>query len=146
MFLFSIVTGNRFRKKDRVFHLQIQEGHLGAEGSVDSSTVQWKKLPINSVNDTSNQSEYHTLKYNERAIDLNEVKGTAGHVLTGVRFVVSDGHLNLQAKMSLFDFATGQLGSSAWVSSYETTPKVTCGRGFNQEVFKPFYWYLCRAS
>lgn len=68
MFLFSIVTGVRFRKKDRVFHLQIQEGHLGAEGSVDSSTVQWKKLPINSVNDTSNQSEYHTLKYNRSGL------------------------------------------------------------------------------
>lgn len=137
LFLIRIVTGVRFRKQNHVFHLQIQEGQLGAEGSVDSSTVAWKELPVidtdapHTVDESGEKVRaYHALQYNKRAIDLNEVKSPTGHVLTGVRFVVNDGHLNLQAKMTRFDFVSGQLGSSVWMSSYDKTPVVSCKSGF----------------
>lgn len=119
----------RFRKVNRVMHLQIQEGTLLPQGMVNPASTAWKTLPEFKITDRNiTAQDYHTLSWKQRAIDLNEVKGQPGHVVTGVRFVVVGSHLNLEARMTEFNFETGKLiepqATSVWMSSYHQTQQV----------------------
>lgn len=38
------MTGVRFVKKNHVFYIQIQQGRLGASGTIDPDTVDWKAV------------------------------------------------------------------------------------------------------
>lgn len=126
----KIVTGLRFRKVNRILHLQVQEGVLGARGTVNANTTGWKKVPDFRITDRNVTTgvDYHTLDWKERAIDLNEIKGKPGQVVTGVRFTRWGSHLNLEVRFTEFDFETGQLvephTTSIWHSSYDTVPQV----------------------
>lgn len=72
-------------KFGRVFHLQIYQGTLGERGSV--SPGDW--LPVQKFDPSDvgmiDGEDYHTLTYEKRAIDLDELDSPSGHVLTGVR-------------------------------------------------------------
>lgn len=116
----------RFRKVNRILHIQIQEGVLQPQGMIDPATVAWKDCPNFKITDADVRSgvDYHTLTWTTRAIDLNEVKGTPGHVVTGVRFVLVGSHLNMEVRFTEFSFETGQLTephtTSIWHSSYHS--------------------------
>lgn len=73
--------------------------------------------------------DYHTMTWKQRAIDLNEIKGPLGNLVTGVRLVSFGAHLNLEVRMTEFDFETGQLRdpetTSIWYSSYHTIEQVS---------------------
>ncbi|KAH8310631.1 hypothetical protein KR044_002304 [Drosophila immigrans] len=109
----KVVTGVRFVKKNRIFHLQIQQGELQHHGVIDNSTVEWKPVEDYKITDSNIMDgvDYHTLSYQSRAIDLDNVMKTDDItlVVTGVRFQVLDGHLNLKVHLSKFDFAKGEL-------------------------------------
>lgn len=45
--LIRIVTGVRIRMINRILYLQIQQGVLGSDARVNSSTVSWKKIDTN---------------------------------------------------------------------------------------------------
>ncbi|XP_016923096.2 uncharacterized protein orion isoform X1 [Drosophila suzukii] len=122
-----IVTGLRFVKKNRIFHLQIQEGELLPRGAVNQSTLEWK--PVENYNffdrDVKKGVDYHMLSYESRSIDLDDVDtDDNSFVITGVRFRVIGTHLNLEAYYSEFDFKTGQLiqpeSNSYWKSNDNT--------------------------
>ncbi|XP_022223780.2 uncharacterized protein LOC111075028 isoform X2 [Drosophila obscura] len=122
-----VVTGLRFVKKNRIFHLQIQEGELLPRGGINHTTLSWK--PVENYNifdrDVKKGTDYHTLSYESRSIDLDDVNtDDNSFVVTGVRFRVVGAHLNLEACYSEFDFKTGQLQqpevNSYWKSNDNT--------------------------
>ncbi|KQS30547.1 uncharacterized protein LOC6551613 isoform X2 [Drosophila erecta] len=122
-----VVTGLRFVKQNRIFHLQIQEGELLPRGTVNQSTLEWKPVEKYNVFDrhVKNGVDYHKLSYENRTIDLDDVDTEDNSfVVTGVRFRVIGTHLNLEAYYSEFDFRTGQLiqpeGNSYWKSNDNT--------------------------
>ncbi|KAH8372544.1 hypothetical protein KR200_006235, partial [Drosophila serrata] len=114
-----VVTGLRFLKHNRIFHLQIQEGELLAHGTINETTLQWKPLDSYSILDENVKKDvdFHMLSYENRSIDLVEIKEHSNFVVTGLRFRVVGGHLNLEAQFNRFDFKSGQLtNSTKWLS------------------------------
>lgn len=120
----KVVTGLKFTKKNRIIHLQIEEGELLAEGNIDKNNVAW--VPVNDflLNERGvyKDQTYFTLSWNNRAIDLDVLEGREGHVLTGVRFQKIGSHLNFQIQVTPFDYATGKLHPlmSEWVDNVNT--------------------------
>ncbi|KAM3962598.1 uncharacterized protein ACR2FA_003224 [Aphomia sociella] len=118
----KVVTGVRLVKHKRVFHLQISEGTLGERGSVTPGS--W--VPINKFdpNDRgiTQGVDYHTLTYERRSIDLDELDSPLGHVLTGVRFRMIGSHLHFEIRSTPFNYATGRLShdKSVWLSNDNT--------------------------
>lgn len=106
------MTGLRLVKSNRIFHLQIQEGELMPRGVINQSSLEWK--PVEKYNifdrDVKKGVDYHTLSYESRSIDLDDVNtDDNSFVVTGVRFRLVGAHLNLEAYYTEFDFKTGQL-------------------------------------
>lgn len=68
--------------------------------------------------------DYHTMAWNKRALDLDDVVGHAGTAVTGVKFRVLGSHLQLEVRLTEFDFETGQLldpqTTSVWHSNDNT--------------------------
>ncbi|KAL5276193.1 hypothetical protein ACFFRR_001797 [Megaselia abdita] len=107
-----VISGIRFIKVNRVFHLRIQEGQLLPRGMVNSSSLRWK--PVDSYQifdrDVVDGKDYHTLDHIKRIVDLDDVKADdPTHVVTGVRFRVVGTHLNLEARLCEYDFVSGKL-------------------------------------
>lgn len=79
------MTGLRFVKVNRIFHLQIQQGELLPHGEINETSVEW--VPINAfgIKDEGVQVgvDYHMLTWQARAIDLDDIKVPAGYILTG---------------------------------------------------------------
>lgn len=97
---------------NRIFHLQIQQGKLLPNGMIDTTTLSWKPVDNYTLYErgVNNNQDYFTLTYDTRSIDLDEIQtDDLSLVLTGVRFRVLSGHLNLQARFSKFNFESGQL-------------------------------------
>ncbi|KAM8720177.1 hypothetical protein ACLKA7_006253 [Drosophila subpalustris] len=123
-----VVTGLRFVKKNRVFHLQIQEGNLLPRGAINASTLEWKPVDEYKIYDrnVARGVDYHTMSYESRSIDLDDIQKTDDNsfVVTGVRFRVLGAHLNLEARLSEFDFKKGELiqpeVNSVWQSNDNT--------------------------
>ncbi|XP_034489780.1 uncharacterized protein LOC117793546 isoform X2 [Drosophila innubila] len=123
-----VVTGLRFVKKNRVFHLQIQEGSLLPRGAINASTLEWKPVDEYKIYDrnVARGVDYHTMSYESRSIDLDDIQKTDDNtfVVTGVRFRVLGAHLNLEARLSEFDFKKGELiqpeVNSVWQSNDNT--------------------------
>ncbi|XP_037725034.1 uncharacterized protein LOC119556699 isoform X2 [Drosophila subpulchrella] len=110
-----VVTGVQFVKRNRIFHLQIQEGVLLPHGIINHT--EWKPVDEFKVSGKGvwKDIDYHELSYKSRSIDLDEVKVENNSVVTGLRFQVVGTHLNLQARFSEIDFESGQLrGESFW--------------------------------
>lgn len=114
-------------KKNRIFHIQIQEGVLLARGVVNQTSLSW--IPIDNytlhTKGVIRDRDYHTLGYGVTSIDLDDViTDDNAFVVTGVRFRVLGTHLNLEAYLTEFDFETGQLhqseASSFWKSNDNT--------------------------
>ncbi|KAH8281295.1 hypothetical protein KR018_008287 [Drosophila ironensis] len=122
-----VVTGLRLVKSNRIFHLQIQEGELLPRGAINQSSLEWK--PVEKYNifdrDVKKGVDYHTLSYESRSIDLDDVNtDDNSFVVTGVRFRLVGAHINLEAYYTEFDFKTGQLiqpeSTSYWKSNDNT--------------------------
>ncbi|KAH8414600.1 hypothetical protein KR215_009918 [Drosophila sulfurigaster] len=131
----KVVTGVRFVKKNRIFHLQIQQGELLPQGAVNKSTVEWKPVDDYKISD-SNITEgvdYHEMSYEKRAIDLDEILNTHQRtsLVTGLSFHVVSGRLNLMVMFSYFDFAKGQLLEPKVISTWQTHEDVEDRRKLN---------------
>ncbi|XP_061388415.1 uncharacterized protein LOC133323509 [Musca vetustissima] len=123
----KVLTGLRFVKVNRIFHLQIQQGDLLPRGKINASTLEW--LPVDNytlnARNVHNNRDYYTLSYGARSIDLDDVHTEDNSfVVTGVRFRVVGAHLNLEARLSEFNFETGKLVNpmvnSFWKSNDNT--------------------------
>ncbi|XP_003424464.1 uncharacterized protein LOC100679659 isoform X1 [Nasonia vitripennis] len=120
----KVVTGVRLKKENQIIHIQIQEGTLLPRGNIDGSSVAWKKIDNYTIIDANVRAgvDYHTIMWEKRAVDLDDLDSPADHLLTGLRFRVIGTHLNLEIQMTPFNFTTGQLikEKSLW-HSHDTT-------------------------
>nr|XP_044251074.1 uncharacterized protein LOC108065941 isoform X1 [Drosophila takahashii] len=120
-----VVTGLRFVKINRIFHLQIQEGELLPLGVINETTIQWKPVDAYTItdNDVKESVDFHMLTYEKRSIDLGELKVENNSVVTGLRFQVVGTHLQMQAQFSRVNFESGKLIeptiTSFWISGAE---------------------------
>ncbi|KAK9883216.1 hypothetical protein WA026_001406 [Henosepilachna vigintioctopunctata] len=107
----KVVTGLRFVKKNRIIHLQIQQGTLGPFGIIISNSTGWKEVEDYRIHDRSVYSgrDYHILTWEKRALDLDDLVADANHVLTGVKFKEIGSHLNFEIYTTPFNFSTGKL-------------------------------------
>ncbi|XP_050311529.1 uncharacterized protein LOC126747077 [Anthonomus grandis grandis] len=107
----KVVTGMRFVKKNRIIHLQIQEAELLPRLTINESTVAWKPLEEFKITDKKiyNGQDYHTMSWEKRALDLDDLEADDGYVLTGVRFKEIGSHLNFEIYTTKFDFDSGKL-------------------------------------
>lgn len=120
------MTGFRFVKSNRIIHIQIQEGKLLPRGTIDESTVRWVPISDYKLLDRGirNGQDYHTMSWDKRSIDLDDLIAPQSHVLTGIRFRVIGTHLNLEIRVTELNFATGELidpeVKSIWMSNDNT--------------------------
>lgn len=131
------MTGLRFIKKNRIIHLQIQEGKLLPRGNIDSTTVRWVPVDDYKITDRQifNGQDFFTMNWEQRRLDLDDLNTAEGRILTGkiiatkmsferlfskfvgVRFKKIGSHLNFEIYTTPFDFITGQLDQPR-VNSY----------------------------
>jgi len=122
-----LVTGLRFVKNQRIVHIQIQQAQALPRGMVNASSQDWQFLEPVSIPQYREESlldgpGYATLRYDERAVDLDDLSAPQGHVITGVRLRKLGGHLNLEARVSPVNFTTGRIDAarSLWLSNDNT--------------------------
>ncbi|RZF46900.1 hypothetical protein LSTR_LSTR014934 [Laodelphax striatellus] len=64
------------------------------------------------------------MSWDQRALDLDDIVAPSGYVMTGVKFRKLGTHLNLEVRMTPFNFTTGQLikphKKSEWISNDNT--------------------------
>lgn len=94
-------------------------------GNVNPTSVEWKPISEYKLLDRGirNNVDYYTLAWDKRAIDLDDLKAPASHVVTGVRFRTVGKHLNLEMRQTQVDFVTGKLidpETSVWISNDNT--------------------------
>lgn len=84
---FRVVTGLRFVKKNRVIHLQIEEGELLPRMIVNATTLHWKEPENYYINDRKvfDGQDYHTLTWKNRKMDLDDLEADEGYILTGLK-------------------------------------------------------------
>lgn len=72
-------------KQNRIIHLQIQEGKLLPHGTIDTDTVHWVPVEDYKITDKHiyNGQDYHTLSWEKRAIDLDDLVADDGFIVTG---------------------------------------------------------------
>ncbi|XP_076232515.1 chemokine-like protein orion isoform X2 [Calliopsis andreniformis] len=119
----KVVTGIALKKVNQVMHIQIQEGELMPRGNINKTTVSWKPIEAFSILDShvKNGIDYHTLAWETRGLDLDDLVPAQDHLLTGVRFRTIGPRLNLEIMVTPFNFTTGRLiqplAKSFWLSN-----------------------------
>lgn len=122
----KVVTGIRFKKVKQIIHMQIQEGELMPHGYINKSSIWWKPIEEFSVldNNVKNGIDYHTLSWEKRGLDLDDLVLDDNLLLTGLKFRMIGSRLNLEARMTSFNFTTGKLikplERSFWISHDRT--------------------------
>lgn len=120
------MTGFRFVKKNRIIHIQVQEGELQERGFINATTLQWKAISDYKLLDRGirNGLDYHTMSWDKRAMDLDDLIAPINHVVTGVRLRIIGTHLNLEIRVTEADFNSGKLidpeTTSFWKSNDNT--------------------------
>ncbi|XP_018057376.1 PREDICTED: uncharacterized protein LOC108693138 isoform X1 [Atta colombica] len=107
----KIITGIRLRKINQIIHIQIQEGQLLPRGEIDVSTIEWQSVDAFSIMDSHirNGVDYHTIVWEKRALDLDDLLAVPDHLLTGVRLRMVGSRLNLEIMITPFNFTSGSL-------------------------------------
>ncbi|XP_076654032.1 chemokine-like protein orion isoform X2 [Halictus rubicundus] len=107
----KVVTGITLKKVNQIMHIQIQEGQLLPRGNINSTTVAWKPIVPFSILDkyVKNGVDYHTLAWEKRGLDLDDLVSDQNHLVTGVRFRTIGSRLNLEIQVTPFNFTSGEL-------------------------------------
>lgn len=73
----------RFVKQNRIIHIQLQEGQLLERGRINASSVRWIPVEDYSIYDKGIREgfDYHTLAWDRRDIDLDDLTAYAKHVV-----------------------------------------------------------------
>lgn len=122
-----IVTGVSLTKRNGVVQFAIAERQLNAFGHVDSTHIEyaWKLGDHFVPNDNSSRdgTDYHTLSWEQRYLNLDTIIGPKGCLVTGVRFRKnSNGHLLLEVRFTEYNEITGKLvnlDGSFWLSNVD---------------------------
>nr|ACE75299.1 conserved hypothetical protein [Glyptapanteles indiensis] len=135
-----VMTGVRFAEKDRMFHLQIEQGELGSFGEIVPGTAEWKELGDFQYDSAGEGSfsikkgekfvkltefvDFSFVALDQRTINLDELFANDGQVLIGVRFIYNgmDDAFELQVKSWPVDIRTGELANGnpsdvEWIGS-----------------------------
>lgn len=82
---YRVVTGVRFKKVNQIIHIQIQQGELMPRGNIDKASVHWKSIEEFNVLDSNikNGIDYHTLSWEKRGLDLDDLVLDKNYLLTG---------------------------------------------------------------
>lgn len=118
------MTGVAITKRNRMIQFTIAESTLLPYGKLNTTIVnEDDDQNINAANnryvnhpewtihsaEIKNGIDYHTLTYENRAINLDTVLAPAGKLVTGVRFhVFDDKTLTLQIRVTDFDYEQGE--------------------------------------
>lgn len=117
------MTGVAITKRNRMLQFTIAESTLLPYGKLNTTIVNDDDdQNVNANNryvthpewtiDTpgiKNGVDYHTLTYENRAINLDAVIAPAGKVITGIRFhALDDKTLTIQIRATDFDYETGK--------------------------------------
>ncbi|XP_018339502.1 PREDICTED: uncharacterized protein LOC108746909 isoform X1 [Trachymyrmex septentrionalis] len=107
----KVITGIRLKKINQIIHIQIQEGQLLPRGGINESTIEWQPVDAFSIMDSHirNGVDYHTIVWEKRAVDLDDLSAVPDHLLTGVRFRMVGSRLNLEIMITPFNFTSGSL-------------------------------------
>lgn len=115
-----------------MFTWRITEGKLIRNAQINVSIPTWQKWkPLELFRLTDYDAEdgvdYHTLNWQNRTINLDDLVAPPGKVVTGIRFAVDTGILKIEIRATKFDFDTGELYdiiNSEWISNtiHDRTP------------------------
>ncbi|XP_057333628.1 uncharacterized protein LOC130672878 isoform X2 [Microplitis mediator] len=144
-----VVTGVRFIEKDKVIHIQIQQGELMKEAEIDNSTFEW--IEVEDFEYISNESagifykleednkiplvegkDYALFGSKQRTLHLDEVIAPIDMIITGVRLNHIDSQkseklntspIHLEIQITKYEYESGKLNEtlSRWITS-ETMP------------------------
>lgn len=79
--------------------------------------------------------DYHTLNWQNRSINLDTIIAPAGSLVTGIRFKLAEGVLNLEIRATKFEFSTGKLlNDHEWYSNLNENLHRTPIRLLNSDV------------
>ncbi|KAH0567430.1 uncharacterized protein LOC123258726 isoform X2 [Cotesia glomerata] len=122
----KVITGFKFIKVNQIIHVQIQEGRLTERGRIEENSASWKPVDNYTIRDrgVNNGEDYHTLSWEKRAIDLDDLTAPDEHILTGVRFRMVGSHLNFEVRITPFNYSSGLLirpfEKSQWTGNFNT--------------------------
>ncbi|CAD6214668.1 GSCOCG00004170001-RA-CDS [Cotesia congregata] len=122
----DLITGFKFIKVNQIIHVQIQEGKLTERGRIEENSASWKPVDNYTIRDrgVNNGEDYHTLSWEKRAIDLDDLTAPDEHILTGVRFRMVGSHLNFEVRITPFNYSSGLLirpfEKSQWTGNLNT--------------------------
>lgn len=134
-YIFSVVVGVKFVKRNHTLYINIQQGKLLPYGYIDESTVFWSSVTVNSNENTThfnNQSKdekkFEFDWYERRTLHLDNLLLSKDELITGVKFSeivrYSKNVLILEIQSTSFDPITGQLSQySYWHSHNEKKEK-----------------------
>lgn len=80
---FRVVVGVRFIKHERVIYLQVKEGEILPGGLIDKDSISWVPVSPIDVDNWLEKHKYHTMRYESRSIDLDDLVAPKNYVLTG---------------------------------------------------------------
>lgn len=65
--------------------MQIQEGQLTSRANIDNTTLRWVPLEDYQVTDKNvrNKEDFHTLTWEQRTLDLDDLYAGENEVITG---------------------------------------------------------------
>ena len=136
--MYRVVTGVRLVLENHIFSIQIKQGQLKANGSIDLETNEWK--PIDNKLKKFKLNHFATVDNNDwvtfegldfiyavhnktKTVHLDDIEPESessdqDEVVTGLRFRPVGDDLRLEIQRTVFDYATGELKSSSkWYSN-----------------------------
>ncbi|XP_033224884.1 uncharacterized protein LOC117177907 isoform X2 [Belonocnema kinseyi] len=130
----KVVIGVRLKKVNKIIHIQIKEGKLLPHGTIDPESISWKPIEDYTILDRNvkDGTDYHTITWDKRAVDLDDLVPPPDHLLTGLRFKLLGVHLNLEIHATPFNFTAGTLmkEKSQWYANDNTD----ANEGFNEHI------------
>ena len=103
-------------------HIEIQQGTLLPGGKIDENSVYWKGADDYTLSDKNVKPgvDYHTIKWEQRGINLDDVKAPSESLITGLKFNLVGKNLTLQIRSTKFELETGKLvlsKDSSWLEN-----------------------------
>ncbi|KAG8037811.1 hypothetical protein G9C98_006022 [Cotesia typhae] len=95
-------------------------------GKIEQNSASWQPVNNYTIRDrgVNNGVDYHTLSWEKRAVDLDDLTAPDEHILTGVRFRMVGSHLNFEVRITPFNFTSGLLikpfEKSQWTGNLNT--------------------------
>lgn len=122
-------------KKNRIIHLQITEKPLQSNFLLNTTySDSWFSNDNFTLYDANVKEgiDYHSIPWENRKIHLDTIIGNDDELVTGVKFGLIDGRIQLQVRFTSYDKSTGELRNEhKWsnIKKIERTPISLVDRG-----------------